>query len=436
MVSRWQWLFKQLTHKLWFRAGLLSLAGVVAALVAAVAAPLIPLELSAQIGADAVDNILNILASSMLAVTSFSLTTMVSAYSAATNNVTPRATKILIEDTTTQNALSTFIGSFLYSLVGIIALSTGLYGEQGRVVLFVATLGVIGLIVVTLIRWIDHLARLGRVGDTTDRVERATARALQARIENPYLGGRALHDPEHDIPPGARALVGDAIGYVQHIDIDALSTCAELHEGQIYVTAVPGTLVEPSRPLAWLLHVDDSADESVIDAFTIDDERSFQQDPRFGLAVLAEIASRALSAALNDAGTAIDVIGRTVRLLSTWSAGGANGEPDEVPCPRIHVPPIRIADMFDDVFAPIARDGAAIVEVQIRLQKAFQTLAKIGDLELAEQAEKHARRALARSDDALDLDDERRLVQGIAAETLRIAAARRARAGGVERVAR
>lgn len=422
MVSRWQWLLRRLVRQLWFRASLLSLLGVVTALIAAVAVPFIPEELSAQIGAEAVDSILNILASSMLVVTSFSLTTMVSAYSAATNNVTPRATKILIEDPTTQNALSTFIGSFLYSLVGIIALSTGLYGGRGRLVLFVVTIGVIVLIVATLVRWIDHLANLGRVGDTTDRVERATAKALESRIRNPYLGGRPLHDPRRDIPPSARPLVSPDIGYVQHVDVAALSDLAERHDGEIYVTAVPGTLAEPSRPLASVRGLNgEQAEKAVCAAFTIDDERSFTQDPRFGLAVLAEIASRALSPAMNDAGTAIDVIGRAVRLLAKWPTGDDRDGRADVACPRVHVPPIRVGEMFDDIFAPIARDGAAIVEVQIRLQKALQTLAKIGDARFAEAAARHARRALARSDAMLGLDEERETVREIAAETLRLA---------------
>jgi uncharacterized membrane protein len=423
MVSRWQWLIKQLTHRLWFRAALLSFLGLITALLAAVIAPLIPVELSAQIGADAVDNILNILASSMLVVTSFSLTTMVAAYSAATNSVTPRATKILLEDPTTQNALSTFIGSFLYSLVGIIALERELYGDQGRAVLFIVTLGVILLIVVTLIRWIDHLSRLGRVGDTTDRIERAAAAALDARIEHPYLGGRRLRDPERDIPSDARELRGPSIGYVQHIDMTALSECAEEHRGEIYVTAVPGTLAEPSRPLAWLRGIEgEEAHKTIVDAFTIDHERSFDQDPRFGLAVLAEIASRALSPAVNDPGTAIDVIGRAVRLLAKWPPGDGAEEPEEIPCPRVYVPPVRVADLFDDVFGPIARDGAALVEVQIRLQKALQTLAKIGDEHFAAHAARHARRALERTNESLALDDERTVVREIAHETLRIAA--------------
>src|SRR5690606_41571550 len=70
-------------------------------------------------------SLLNIIASSMLAVTTFSLGVMTAAFSAATTNVTPRATRLLMEDDLTNNVLSTFIGAFLFSIVGIIVLKTG-----------------------------------------------------------------------------------------------------------------------------------------------------------------------------------------------------------------------------------------------------------------------------------------------------------------------
>lgn len=75
---------------------------------------MIPESVSVKVGAEAVDNILNILASSMLAVTTFSLSIMVTAYGSATTNVTPRATRLVVEDVTTQNVLATFIGSFIF----------------------------------------------------------------------------------------------------------------------------------------------------------------------------------------------------------------------------------------------------------------------------------------------------------------------------------
>lgn len=163
MISKWQWLLTQLTRTLWLRASLFAVLAIVTALIAIPAQSLIHSPLPFEIGAEAVRGILNILASSMLAVTTFSLSVMVSAYAAASSSATPRATQLVRQDTTTQNVLATFIGSFLFSLVGIIALSTDIYGENGRLILFTVTIGVIILIVVTILRWIEHLSLLGRL---------------------------------------------------------------------------------------------------------------------------------------------------------------------------------------------------------------------------------------------------------------------------------
>lgn len=53
--------------------------------------------------------------------------------------------------------------------------------------------------------------------------------------------------------------------------------------------------------------------------------------------------------------------------------------------------------MFDDIFTGIARDGAALVEVQLRLQKALHALAMIAPHDYAADAQRHAGLALARA---------------------------------------
>ncbi|MDC6118395.1 DUF2254 domain-containing protein [Serratia rubidaea] len=371
MMSKWHWLLSLLTRKLWFRACLFALLAVISALVSIVVKPFIPSSIGGMVGADAVDNILNILASSMLAVTTFSLNIMVSAYSSATTSVTPRATRLVMEDSTTQNVLATFIGSFLFSLVGIVALSMGAYGERGRVVLFVVTLLVIALIIITLLRWIQHLSLLGRVGETTSRVEEATRNALENRIGIPYMGGRAWLSYQHP-PADATALYPSDIGYIQHIDMQMLDNQLREIDGVLYLACQTGAFVHPGHPVGWFSSSDsDIETEELLSAITIGTERSFDQDPRFGLSVLAEIASRALSPAVNDPGTAIDVIGRAVRLLAVW---GAKPESAEVIYSNVWVKPIMTADLFDDIFNPIARDGAALIEVQLRLLKGLQAL--------------------------------------------------------------
>lgn len=409
MLTGWQYRFLRLTRLLWVRAAVFSLIGVLTAMLGAVVGPYIPEGTEARIGAEAVDSILNIIAASMLTVTTFSLSTMVAAYAAATNNVTPRATRLLMADPTTQNVLAVFIGSFLFSLVGIVALTMGVYGDEGRVILFGATILVIIVIVTALLRWIGHLSRLGRVNETTKTVEQTAEIAMRARVERPYLGGRPLMDPEHMIPPTARAVASRKIGYVCHIDMAALSRLADKHKARIYVAALPGTFAHTARTM---VHVDGCSleDDDILETFTVDQERSFDQDPLFGLAVLSEIASRALSPAINDPGTAIDVLGRAVRLLGLWARGDGARKDAEPEFPSLFVPPLSIEECFDHVFTPIGRDGAGMVEVQVRIQKSLKALYEMGGPEFREVARRWAGRSLDRALNGLDLEADRKRV--------------------------
>ncbi|ADP70132.1 Protein of unknown function DUF2254, membrane [Rhodomicrobium vannielii ATCC 17100] len=409
-MPRWRWMLMQLTRQLWVRATLIGAMGIIAALLATVADRFIPWRFPVSIGADAVDSILTIIASSMLAVTTFSLNVMTSAYGSATNNVTPRATKLLMEDAVTQNTLSTFIGSFLFAIVGIVVLKTGAYGEHGRSILFVVTIAVIALIVVALLRWIDHLTRLGRVSETTERVETATKCALEERLEEPYLGGVPLRD-RSNVPDHAAPLVANVVCYVQHIDMEALSACCEEADADIYLSALPGTFLYSDTPLAWVDWKSGEGSEEfrggILKAFTLRSERSFDQDPRFGIVVLSEIGTRALSPATNDHGTAIDVIGRLTRLMTIWAKGCEEMRDSEPKYSRVHVPPLKSEELMEDGFMLLARDSAGLVEVQLRLRKALTALSRIGDQDFRAAALHQAQLALDRAEQGLPLDADR-----------------------------
>ena len=407
MMSRWHWMLSQLGRRLWVRVALFVLLGIATALAGTLTDGVFPAALAERIQRDTVADILKILASSLLAVTTFSLGVMVSSYASVTSNVTPRAAKLLMEDRTSQNVLATFIGAFLFSLVGLIALGTETYGRDGRVSLFFITLLVLALVVLTLLRWIDHLARLGRVGETTRRVEAATWQALQQRLASPCLGGDLA---AHDFCPPAHAqpIHATQVGYVQHVDTAALQQWAETHDSHLYVPAVPGTYVHPDQPLAWILtppagqtSAAEAARSALRQAFTVADERTFEQDPRFGLAVLAEIAARALSPAVNDPGTAIDVIGRQVRLLLLRAQHDESPGPEGAACPRVRLPALAIADLFDDAFTAIARDGAGSIEVVLRLVKGLRVLAHHGSPAFRQAAQASLIAAVGRAEQAL-----------------------------------
>lgn len=396
-MDKRRFILARIGHILWLKAALFCLIAVAAAFFAHLAGPLVPTSWVEIIAEDAIQDILSMLASSMLAVATFSLATMVAAIGSVTTNTSPRAAALLLEDRSAQSALSIFIGAFIFSIVGLIALSTDLYSAAGRFVLFVETLLVIGLVILRLLKWIDQLSQLGKVSVVIDRVEEATRQALQERL--PHLGGTPATD---EAPTGIR-LMTPIVGYIRNIDAKQLHERAEALDYRVHLKAMPGDFVAPSDPLAVITDVDELSDEEAAalqDCFTIGDTRTFEQDPELGLVVLAEIASRALSPAVNDPGTAIDVIGTATRLLAHWQDSDEEGA-GHVPFHRVHVPPLLPAKLFDDAFRPIARDGAALVEVGIALQKAFLHLATNADEAFRKEAREHSQAALSRAQRAL-----------------------------------
>lgn len=368
-------------------------------------------QLVPEVTLESVEKLLSVMAASMFAIATFSVASMVSAYSAASNTATPRAFILVIADDASQNALSAFVGAFIFAIVALTAVKNEYYQAGGLFILFVMTALVFSVVIFTFVRWVDGIARLGRMGSTLDKVEKATGDALQRRRDAPNLQGAVAR-----AHPAGQAVFATEVGYVQDIDIATLQTWAEKAEGRVIVAALPGTFATPDRPLAYVVGSREAAPDctSVIEAFEIGTNRRFDNDPRFGLVVFAEIAGKALSPAVNDPGTAIDVVGRLVRLLHCWSEPATVQDENGPRYDRVEVPEVSVRDMFDDAFTVIARDGAGQVEVSIRLQKALSTLASIGDEKMRDAANYHRGMALERSRIALTLPEDLTTVRNAA----------------------
>ena len=404
MKNQIGFLLNRIGEKLWVKPLILCLLAIGGAFIAKGADYTELGKIVPDVTQDSVKTLLTVMSASMLVIATFSVSSMVSAYASASGSATPRSFSLVISDDVSQNALSAFIGAFIFSIVSLIVVENSYYDKAGRFTLFVLTLLVFAIVIITFVGWVDSIARLGRLGNTIDKVETAAAQALEKRKLAPTLGGIAATGSRSE---SARAVYAESVGYVQIIDINALQKFAEESNTRIEVAALPGTFASPGRALAYVSAeagggADDFDAEKVVQAFKIDHDRTYDEDPRFGLIVLAEIASRALSPGINDPGTAIDVIGTLVRLFTEWSAPVEESEKQPIKYDRVSVPELCINDMFDDAFGPIARDGAGTIEVVVRLEKAFESLASTGDPKMREASLDQARLVLARAEKALD----------------------------------
>jgi uncharacterized membrane protein len=179
----------------------------------------------------------------MLVIATFSVGTMISSYASAGATATPRSFPLIISDDVSQNALSSFIGAFIFSVVALIALLNGFYDTGGLFALFCLTLLVFAAVILFFVRWVDCIARLGRLGNIIDKVESATAEAFVKRRRASTLGG---------IPVGRRsdgdvAIYGDTVGYVQRVDVASLQELAGKLDFRLKIAALPGTFSAPGQ---------------------------------------------------------------------------------------------------------------------------------------------------------------------------------------------
>ncbi|WP_396594314.1 DUF2254 domain-containing protein [Brevundimonas sp. R86498] len=406
-MNRWLFWWRTLSRQLWVRASVYAAVGAAAALIALFGAPWMPREVAERLGGESVSQILTILASSLLGVATFSVGAMVTAYTAVSQAATPRAASLVTSDPEVQKALATFVGAFLYAIVAVTAINANYYGQEGRAILFLFSLGVVCLVAFRLLAWINRLSSLARVGHVIDLTEGQTRAALRERRKMPWMGGRPGH-----IEPGFIITAAET-GYVQNVDPARLQAEAETQDCHVEILAAPGDFICRGAPIAMLSNpaCDDRGRDGFRSAFAIGGQRSFDQDPRFGLIVMGEIAARALSPGVNDPGTAVQVLGAAVRILDEW-AGPDPQEPREVRYSQIWAPGLNEADLVSDVFGPVARFGASDVSMAVHVQSMLAALA-VHEGPVAEAAKREAEEALERARLVLALPADVRRVEQV-----------------------
>ncbi|NLZ16464.1 MAG: DUF2254 domain-containing protein [Desulfobulbaceae bacterium] len=412
MLARLRWALKKWIRHLWVRVTFIAMLGVTSALVAPLLAPFVPADVAWKMGAQSVGQILTILASSLLTIAIFSLSALISSYNAATSSTTPRITTLLRQDSSAQNALGTFVGGFLFSLAGIIGIGAGLYDDSGILVLFVVTLMVVGWLVTIFLKWIYMLPRLGRVEESIVLITATAKQAMESRYHSPLLGGRAADGTVK----GRYEVKANRSGYIAAIDMATLESSAQEMDSPIFLAVAPGSWTFAGSTL---LSVDVLPDEQINSrlrqSFIVEPFRTHEQDPRYGLVVLAEIGMKALSPGVNDPGTAIQVLTMQEQVLAIW----ARRHLEKMPEPKythVFLPPLNSDDLFEDAFSGITHYGAGDFSVMLRLQKVLLALYQQGDVTFRQAARQRSTMALKRCGKTDLLEEERERIEAVAAQ--------------------
>ncbi|MCM2416848.1 DUF2254 family protein [Streptomyces sp. RKAG293] len=98
------------------------------------------------------------------------------------------------------------------------------------------------------------------------------------------------------------------------IDVPTLVEVARTHDCLIVLCQAPGQLLVRNRPVA-RIHAGTLPPDALLAALAPGVERTFDQDPEIGMRLLADIALRGLSPAINDPATAVQALDHIEDLL-------------------------------------------------------------------------------------------------------------------------
>jgi uncharacterized membrane protein len=326
-------------------------------------------KLVSTISVGAAIGIYSSVASGMITLTGivFSLTFMMSQFSATAYS--PRLVLWIGRDPVISHALGIFTATFLYSLNALAWVDRN---GMGRVPLSSLWMVVLLLLasVVMLMMLIYQTGRLqvNRILIFTGDQGREIIESLYPSIEIPEDSGPR----ETNRMPGTQTLLHHGKPRIlQEVDIHMLMRLANRSGSVIEMLAAVGDSVLDSTPILRVLGGDPPVhSEDLLDAIELGGERTFEQDPKYVIRLLVDIAIRALSPAINDPTTAVQALDQIEDLLLRLGSRRL-----EIGAFRDHEARVRVLVLFPswEDFLRLAFDeirfyGATSVQVMRRMK--------------------------------------------------------------------
>ncbi len=264
------------------------------------------------------------IAATVITVMALMLGLTVVALQLASTQFSPRLLRNFLQDRPNQLVLAVLVTTFTYCTAGLFTVGVS-SGERSESFPRLAVSGALVLMFASLLAivfFIHHLMHGIQIDAIMTRVERSTLNVLDSW---PDRRGGDVPDEVAQPPVWAVAVPAKRSGYVQTVHPETVIELAERNDVVISFVPRVGDHVVAGLPIAWVWRAsperpapDPAAFRDVgVDAIRIGFERTFEQDAALGIRQLVDVASKALSPAINDPYTAVQSIDRLTVVFTT-----------------------------------------------------------------------------------------------------------------------
>ncbi len=270
-------------------------------------------ELATAVSVSTATAIYSAIASGMIALTSivFSLAFVMIQFGASAYS--PRLVLWIARDPVLSHALGIFTATFLYAIAALAGLDRGGLGRAP----FISAWIVVAMLFASVVMFVSLIQRVGvlqinRVLIFTGDLGREVIRTMYGSGDSAGMYGSnefrrtfPLYTLVHRGGPQA----------IQAVDTTALVNLAKAFDGVIEVSVAVGDIVGEETPLLRVFGACPIDEKKLRRGIEVGAERTFQQDPKYAIRLLVDIAIRALSPAVNDPTTAVQALDQIEDLL-------------------------------------------------------------------------------------------------------------------------
>ena len=327
-----------------------------------------------DLGVSGAQGMLNAIITATLSFIVFTFGSLLVALQIASGQMTPRIiATVLVRDNVVRYTTGLFIFTLLFAISALIRIQVTVFQLVGFVA---ACLGV--MCFAAFLFLIDYASRLLRPISIVGIVGKAGLAVIRSVYPDSSLGVSEKI--------GLRDALGAPGRIIQHqgtseiilaVNLNDLRILAEGSKGVIELVPQVGDFIATDEPLFRLYDGAASLDErDVRSTVAFGPERTLEQDPTFAFRIVADIALKALSAAINDPTTAVIAIDQLHRLLR--SAGNRNLRTDGLLSPSGELRVIRRTPNWEDfvhlAFTEIRLCGARHMQIARRLRAMIENL--------------------------------------------------------------
>ncbi|MFE2015848.1 DUF2254 domain-containing protein [Streptomyces sp. NPDC059491] len=251
--------------------------------------------------------VLTAIVGAMVALLGFVVTIGVLVVQQATGTLSPRYMRLWYRDRLQKGVLATFTGTFAFAFSLLREIESDSVPDTGVTLAGVAV-GVSLVLLLVYLNRFTHNLRPVAIAELVGRMGEDVFTAGAAEIRGASAPGTATVPSDGRVTP---IRTGEG-GVLQAVDAAGLVAEAARHD---CVFVLPRLIGDPAPPGAVLVEVHGRSGastepdpERVVGLIALGGERTIEQDPAFALRVLVDIAVRALSPAVNDPTTAVQVL--------------------------------------------------------------------------------------------------------------------------------